>query len=356
MSTSWSPKGDDPLYALNDQETVYPLDLLDPFPSYQSTLEDTPDLKTLTLQNSFTVLPDHPSKPSSLGSSIDSRQLDQWLLESSKKGMSSSENNHDGYKRSRGVVDDEINACWKSPLCPNRTANGGKPDHCNGECADALFAHPPELPDQDFVSSIMEKSKPKVYIETERQTRLKRADMGSSPDMTSRTISLGSSTKRNTLPLRKDGSRKSSRQSFSLSPTTLSPEEPLSASTSSPSTTDPPKSNKRVPHKQVEKKYRENINAQLDALRRAIPMSKQLTGSADSPDLEDLPMNSRQPSKALILSSATMYIKQLEQENEKLKEQIDALKEQNKTLQSLVKCDDCSLMNYARNWNVRGAI
>lgn len=73
-------------------------------------------------------------------------------------------------------------------------------------------------------------------------------------------------------------------------------------------------------------------------------------------DVKDLAMNSRQPSKAVVLSSATAYIKQLEKENKRLQEELTAMKAQNKTLQSLVKCDDCSLMNYARQWKIRAPV
>ena len=116
-----------------------------------------------------------------------------------------------------------------------------------------------------------------------------------------------------------------------------------------------------MPHRQVEKKYRLNVNAQLEALRRVVPVSKQQLVGFDGLDMEDLAAASglggaRQPSKAVVLSSATAYIKQLEKDNARLQEEIRALKRQNNTLQSLVKCDDCSLMNYVKRWKIQGSV
>jgi hypothetical protein len=57
----------------------------------------------------------------------------------------------------------------------------------------------------------------------------------------------------------------------------------------------------------------------------------------------------------VVLASATAYIKMLENENRKLKDDMEALKGQNKTLQGLVKCEDCSVIDYLRRWRIQAA-
>jgi len=121
------------------------------------------------------------------------------------------------------------------------------------------------------------------------------------------------------------------------------------------------------------------VNSQLEALRRAIPLKQHLSSftlssSSAYPDtlaldIEDIANASsapRQISKAVVLSSATAYIKMLERENtklkadmEKLKEGMDELKGQNRTLQGLPglvnsNCDDCGLLNYVRRLKIQG--
>jgi hypothetical protein len=114
-----------------------------------------------------------------------------------------------------------------------------------------------------------------------------------------------------------------------------------------------------VPHNQVEKRYRLNVNAQLDALRRVVPVSRQRLAGFDGglPDVEDISGGgaaARAPSKAVVLASATAYIRQLEADNARLAEEVRELRGQNGTLQSLVKCDGCSLMDYVKRWKIQG--
>jgi hypothetical protein len=106
-----------------------------------------------------------------------------------------------------------------------------------------------------------------------------------------------------------------------------------------------PKSRRRLPHNQVERKYRESLNTQLEALRRVVPALQQNQRGCDGADIEDLPTPSK-PSKAVILASATAHIKQIEKENKAMKEENELLRTRVKALQALVKCDDCSLMQY----------
>jgi len=277
--------------------------------------------------------------------SADQSPLGEWLLNPATGEVVSSTadmmTERDGSKRARTNVDDDIAACWKSPLCPNKMEDGGRPDSCKGECANYLFAHPSELPDDKKVlSEMLARSEPRVTVDPPTR-QLKRTETDFKPDSSGRTLSGPPPTE--VLSIK-------AVEKVAQTPT------PATTSLKSTSTSPPPatsKSKGRVPHNQVEKKYRENVNAQLEALRRVVPVSKQQLVGFDGLDIEDLASSARQPSKAVVLSSATAYIKQLEKDNAQLREEMAALKAQNSTLQSLVKCDDCSLMNYVRRWKIQ---
>jgi hypothetical protein len=74
----------------------------------------------------------------------------------------------------------------------------------------------------------------------------------------------------------------------------------------------------RLPHNQVERKYREGLNSELERLRRAVPT---LPHSEDGGV-----MGQPKPSKAMVLSSAIDYIRSIEKER-------DALRAENERLQ-----------------------
>lgn len=78
------------------------------------------------------------------------------------------------------------------------------------------------------------------------------------------------------------------------------------------------KVSQRVPHNQVERKYREALNAEMERLRVNIPTLPQHDGSS----LAGPP----RPSKATVLSAAVDYIKQLEADTERLAEQNEDLR------------------------------
>jgi hypothetical protein len=115
---------------------------------------------------------------------------------------------------------------------------------------------------------------------------------------------------------------------------------------------DKPKSRRRLPHNQVERKYRESLNTQLESLRRVVPSLQQGQRGFDGADIEDLPTPSK-PSKAVILASATAYIKQMEKEKKAAADENQLLKTRIKALQALVKCDDCSLMQYVMDLKLK---
>ena len=76
---------------------------------------------------------------------------------------------------------------------------------------------------------------------------------------------------------------------------------------------------RRLPHNQVERKYREGLNSELERLRRAVPTLPQ----RDVGDLHGPP----KPSKATVLASAIDYIKFIEAERERLTEENKRLRE-----------------------------
>ncbi|KAF2460768.1 hypothetical protein BDY21DRAFT_131462 [Lineolata rhizophorae] len=72
----------------------------------------------------------------------------------------------------------------------------------------------------------------------------------------------------------------------------------------------------RVPHTQVERKYRENLNAELERLRGAIPML---------PCLETGGPSSR-PSKATVLAAAIQYIGTMEARRDQMLAELERLR------------------------------
>ncbi|KAF2186135.1 hypothetical protein K469DRAFT_574230, partial [Zopfia rhizophila CBS 207.26] len=86
------------------------------------------------------------------------------------------------------------------------------------------------------------------------------------------------------------------------------------------STGDSPKSrpNRCLPHNQVERKYREGLNSELERLRRAVPTLLQ----RDSSDLTSPP----KLSKTIVLASAIDYIKTIEAERDRLLEENEGLR------------------------------
>jgi hypothetical protein len=74
-------------------------------------------------------------------------------------------------------------------------------------------------------------------------------------------------------------------------------------------------STRRQPHNQVERKYREGLNSELERLRRAVPTLCQNDGAGA--------IGQPKPSKATILSSAIEYIQTVEKERDALKEELE---------------------------------
>lgn len=71
-----------------------------------------------------------------------------------------------------------------------------------------------------------------------------------------------------------------------------------------------------MPHTEVERKYREKLNAELERLRKAVPMLPQ-SDSSESGGVK--------PSKSMVLAVAIDYIKELERQRDLAVEEVERL-------------------------------
>ncbi|SMY24406.1 unnamed protein product [Zymoseptoria tritici ST99CH_1A5] len=112
---------------------------------------------------------------------------------------------------------------------------------------------------------------------------------------------------------------------------------------------------RRVPHNLVERRYRDNLNHQIESLRLALPTLRDArpsapvsaNGSSSNTEQDDgAAAGPRMPSKAVIISTAANYIKDLETEREHLLSATKALQDQVYSLQKVVSREDCSMIGY----------
>lgn len=254
---------------------------------------------------------------------------------------------------------DTISACWTSPLCPNHSKEGTPPNPstCGGACAPFLFANPEDsaplngsidasLLGQDPIPS---KESPEGIVEIQSKPRLKRSESESSREPSGRLFSKSASGTAEPQP------QQSSALKNESSPDSHSPEDTSSMALGADGLDGKGKTRRRLPHNQVERKYRESLNTQLDSLRRVVPALQQSSRGCEGGDIEDLPTPSK-PSKAVVLASATAYIKQMEKDKKQLADENQLLRTRIKALQALVKCEDCSLMQYVMDLKLHNGV
>lgn len=240
-------------------------------------------------------------------------------------------------KRSRNKPD-ILSACWTSPLCPNHGQDGEPPNpsSCGGGCAPFLFASEDTI-NNSAINPLMPEPQEVVaedgVVEIQPRPR-KRSESTSSSEPTGRQF-----RNPNAPPHAEP------------KPAVKSEAETPPQATQPAAEEAKPKGRRRLPHNQVERKYRESLNTQLESLRRVVPALQQNQRVCDGADIEDLPTPSK-PSKAVILASATAYIKQIEKENKAAQEENQNLRARIKALQALVKCEDCSLMQYVMDLKI----
>ena len=103
----------------------------------------------------------------------------------------------------------------------------------------------------------------------------------------------------------------------------------------------------KASHNQVERKYRENLNSKFELLRKAVPSTKTTSNGqalCDGADVEEL-AKIQKPRKAEILASATAYMKEMEDSNRLLREEVESLKARNQELEKNTRCENCWLRN-----------
>lgn len=234
---------------------------------------------------------------------------------------------------------DIISACWTSPLCPNHDQDGPPPNPstCGGGCAPFLFADEGTLPAiHDLLAEPQEVTAEDGVVEIQPRRKKRSESDVSSTEVQGRQLPG------------KDDAVNSTESRYRMN-SEMSEESPAKES---PQDDQKPKSRRRLPHNQVERKYRESLNTQLDSLRRVVPSLQQDSRACDGADIEDLPTPSK-PSKAVILASATAHIKQIEKDKKSLADENQMLRTRVKALQALVKCDDCSLMQYVMDLKIK---
>lgn len=109
----------------------------------------------------------------------------------------------------------------------------------------------------------------------------------------------------------------------------------------------------RVPHKLVERRYRDKMKAQLDILYSKLPALR--SSYPCTLEVEESLGISKGPPKAVVIAGAVKYIEQLESELEESRLFVDRLQKQVAGLQKLVKCDDCSLLRYFESAKTQSA-
>jgi hypothetical protein len=232
---------------------------------------------------------------------------------------------------------DIISACWTSPLCPNHDTDGPPPNpsSCGGGCAPFLFANDDALPIiSDLLAEPQEVTAADGVVAIQSRSSKKRSE-----SVTSMNGPTGRQSHNEDTTASPIGNRQRMK-----SETTEDKDSPQPVE-------DKAKPKRRLPHNQVERKYRESLNTQLESLRKVVPSLQEIRGACDGADIEDLPTPSK-PSKAVILASATAYIKQQEKDKKSLSDENHLLKARIKALQALVKCDDCSLMQYVMDLKI----
>jgi hypothetical protein len=238
---------------------------------------------------------------------------------------------------------DILSACWTSPLCPNHETEGSPPNPstCGGGCAPFLFANDDALPLLgDLLAEPQEVTAEDGVVEIQPRRKKRSESNTSMNEPSGRQLESN-----NTTASPADNRHRMKSETSEDSPNKDSHEDIEDHK---------PKSRRRLPHNQVERKYRESLNTQLESLRRVVPSLQQNQGACDGADIEDLPTPSK-PSKAVILASATAHIKQQEKDKKSLADENQLLRARIKALQALVKCDDCSLMQYVMDLKISQA-
>lgn len=120
------------------------------------------------------------------------------------------------------------------------------------------------------------------------------------------------------------------------------PRAPRRSIKNSPTLVSATKKSTRIPHNLIERRYRRNLQVQLDHLASKIP--GWVTGSLRELDIENADFAVHRRSKASAMAAAAKYIDDLERDMAQRDNFVTALQEQIQGLQKLVNCDDCAIV------------
>ncbi|GAB7348421.1 hypothetical protein MBLNU459_g6847t1 [Dothideomycetes sp. NU459] len=121
------------------------------------------------------------------------------------------------------------------------------------------------------------------------------------------------------------------------------------------------KTEKRLPHHVIERRYRENLNSQIECLRAAVSTT---ASACQPPDMEDIGMLSnasggggsssssssnpnpgfRPLSKAGVIAHAAEYMRYITTQNEEVERANRELRVTVEALRRLVNCEDCGVV------------
>ncbi|MCJ1477440.1 hypothetical protein MMC13_006111 [Lambiella insularis] len=132
---------------------------------------------------------------------------------------------------------------------------------------------------------------------------------------------------------------------ISISPHYIPSAPKPSSSQALEETNTPPLRQAKASHCLVERKYRENLNTKFDILRRAIPSMHSPTDDPSHQALDfDDAGNSAKHRKADVLSNATDYVRQMEEKNRMMGDEIEFLRSRMTAIEKLIKCENCWLL------------
>lgn len=98
---------------------------------------------------------------------------------------------------------------------------------------------------------------------------------------------------------------------------------------------------KALPRTVIERHYRENLNNQIEHLRKVVPQLGMVA------EIEDLGMSGQKPSKGMILALGRNHLNNLNAKNQERKLANELAKERIKTLRKLVDCEGCPVVDLA---------
>lgn len=108
-------------------------------------------------------------------------------------------------------------------------------------------------------------------------------------------------------------------------------------------------------HNVVERRYRENLNSQIETLRKSMTALARQEGT-HSLDSAYSPAGIRNLTKTSVIAAATEQIKRAQTENERINQENNRLESQIADLEKLVMCHACPLLQMMGDVNLQGPV